>query len=158
MFKFRTLIDSRDKRGTLLSDAERLTPIGWFLRASSLNELPEPWNVLRGDMSLGGPRPLPMTHLPLYSPEQAHHHGVLPGITGWAQVNGRNAISWDEKFALDVWYVHNRTFWLGFKILFLTMKKVFVREGVSHGSDVTIPKFEGSGARRTNIVCQARGC
>lgn len=157
MVKFRTMTDGRDEHGTLLPDSVRLTPFGRFLRASSLDELPELWNVLRGDMSLVGPRPLLMEYLPLYSPEQARRHDVRPGITGWAQVNGRNAISWEVKFALDVWYVDNRTFWLDIKILFLTVKKVFVREGISHGADATMPKFQGSRVQ-AKAADQARGC
>lgn len=144
MIKFRTMTDERGSDGQLLSDAERLTPFGRFLRASSLDELPELWNVLNGDMSLVGPRPLLMEYLPLYTPEQARRHEVRPGITGWAQVNGRNAISWEEKFALDVWYVDNRTFWLDIKILWLTVKKVLVRDGISATGEATMPKFQGS--------------
>lgn len=145
MVKFRTMTDARDGHGNLMSDAVRLTPFGRFLRAASLDELPELWNVLKGDMSLVGPRPLLMEYLPLFSQEQARRHEVRPGITGWAQVNGRNAISWEEKFALDVWYVDNRSFWLDLKILFLTVKKVFVREGISHGGEATMTRFTGSG-------------
>lgn len=144
MLKFRTMTDERDSDGQLLADADRLTSFGRFLRATSLDELPELWNVLKGDMSLVGPRPLLMEYLPLYTPEQARRHEVLPGITGWAQVNGRNAISWEEKFALDVWYVDNRTFWLDIKILWLTIKKVLVRDGISASGEATMPKFQGS--------------
>lgn len=144
MIKFRTMTDARDAQGNLLPDAARLTPFGRFLRSTSLDELPELWNVLKGDMSLVGPRPLLMEYLPLYSPEQARRHEVRPGITGWAQINGRNAISWEEKFALDVWYVDNRSFWLDLKILFLTVKRVLVRDGISHGEEATMPKFSGS--------------
>lgn len=144
MVKFRSMTDKRGPDGSLLPDAQRLTPFGRFLRATSLDELPELWNVLRGDMSLVGPRPLLMEYLPLYSPEQARRHEVRPGITGWAQVNGRNALSWEEKFALDVWYVDNRTFWLDIKILWLTVKKVLVREGISAAGEATMPKFTGS--------------
>ena len=129
MVKFRTMTDARDASGALLSDAQRLMPFGRFLRASSLDELPELWNVLRGEMSLVGPRPLLMEYLPLYSPEQARRHEVRPGITGWAQVNGRNAISWADKFALDVWYVDHRSLWLDVRILWLTVRKVVVRDG-----------------------------
>jgi len=143
MFKFRTMTDARDANGNLLPDAQRLTPFGRFLRASSLDELPELWNVLRGDMSLVGPRPLLMEYLPLYSPEQTRRHEVRPGITGWAQVNGRNAISWTDKFALDVWYVDHQTMWLDLRILWLTMRKVLVREGISAAGEATMPKFEG---------------
>ena len=144
MVKFRTLTDARGPDGALLSDAERLTPFGRFLRASSLDELPELWNVLRGDMSLVGPRPLLMEYLPLYTPEQARRHAVRPGVTGWAQVNGRNALSWEEKFALDVWYVDHRSLWLDLKILWLTVKKVLVREGISATGEATMGKFTGN--------------
>ena len=144
MFKFRSMLDSADASGNLLSDCERLTPFGEKLRSTSLDELPGLWNVLKGDMSLVGPRPLLVEYLPLYSSEQAKRHNVRPGITGWAQVNGRNAISWDSKFALDVWYVNNQSFWLDIKILLLTVKKVFVREGISADGHVTIEKFTGS--------------
>lgn len=144
MVKFRSMTDTRGSDGQLLPDAQRLTPFGRFLRASSLDELPGLWNVLKGDMSLVGPRPLLMEYLPLYSPEQARRHAVRPGITGWAQVNGRNALSWEEKFALDVWYVDNRTLWLDVKVLWLTVKKVLVREGISAAGEATMPRFEGS--------------
>ena len=144
MLKFRTMTDQKDASGNLLPDGERLTSFGRWLRASSLDELPELWNVLKGDMSLVGPRPLLMEYLPLYTTEQARRHDVRPGITGWAQINGRNAISWDEKFALDVWYVDNRTFWLDIKILWLTVKKVLVRDGISASGEATMPKFQGS--------------
>lgn len=144
MLKFRTMRDAYDDKGNPLPDAERITKFGAFLRATSLDELPELWNVLRGDMSLVGPRPLLMEYLELYSPEQARRHEVRPGVTGWAQVNGRNAISWEEKFKLDVWYVDNRSLWLDIKILFMTVKKVFVREGISADGHVTIEKFKGS--------------
>jgi lipopolysaccharide/colanic/teichoic acid biosynthesis glycosyltransferase len=143
MVKFRTMTDARGQDGTLLPDAQRLTPFGRFLRASSLDELPELWNVLKGEMSLVGPRPLLMEYLPLYTPEQARRHEVRPGVTGWAQVNGRNAISWEDKFALDVWYVHNRSMWLDVRILWLTVRKVLVRDGISAPGDATMPKFEG---------------
>lgn len=143
MVKFRTMTDARGLNGELLPDAERLTPFGRFLRASSLDELPELWNVLKGDMSLVGPRPLLMEYLPLYSPEQARRHEVRPGITGWAQVNGRNAISWDDKFRLDVWYVDHHSMWLDIKILWLTVKKVLVREGISAAGEATMPRFTG---------------
>ncbi|MCM2295578.1 sugar transferase [Rhodoferax sp.] len=144
MVKFRTMTDARGPDGELLPDAERLTPFGRFLRASSLDELPELWNVFKGDMSLVGPRPLLMEYLPLYSPEQARRHEVRPGITGWAQVNGRNAISWDDKFRLDVWYVDHRSLWLDIKVLWLTVKKVLVREGISAAGEATMPVFKGS--------------
>jgi lipopolysaccharide/colanic/teichoic acid biosynthesis glycosyltransferase len=144
MVKFRTMTDARGPDGALLPDAERLTPFGRFLRASSLDELPELWNVLKGDMSLVGPRPLLMEYLPLYTPEQARRHAVRPGITGWAQVNGRNALSWEEKFALDVWYVDHRSLRLDLKILWLTVRKVLVREGISAAGEATMGKFTGS--------------
>jgi lipopolysaccharide/colanic/teichoic acid biosynthesis glycosyltransferase len=145
MIKFRSMTDARGLDGQLLSDAERLTPFGQFLRASSLDELPGLWSVFKGDMSLVGPRPLLMEYLPLYSPEQARRHNVRPGITGWAQVNGRNALSWEDKFKLDVWYVDNRTFWLDIKILWLTVRKVLVREGISAAGEATMTKFTGAG-------------
>jgi lipopolysaccharide/colanic/teichoic acid biosynthesis glycosyltransferase len=145
MVKFRTMTDARGPDGALLPDAERLPDFGRFLRATSLDELPELWNVLKGEMSLVGPRPLLMAYLPLYSPEQARRHEVRPGITGWAQVNGRNALSWEEKFALDVWYVENRSLWLDIKILWLTMRKVLIREGISAVGEATMPAFSGSG-------------
>lgn len=144
MVKFRTMSDAQGVDGKLLADAERLTPVGNFLRSTSLDELPELWNVLKGEMSLVGPRPLLMEYLPLYSTEQYRRHDVRPGITGWAQVNGRNALSWEEKFKLDVWYVDNQSFWLDLKILLLTVKKVFVREGISAAGEATMPKFTGS--------------
>lgn len=144
MFKFRTMTDARDDDGNLLPDDQRLTRFGRFLRETSLDELPELWNVLKGDMSLVGPRPLLMEYLPLYTPEQARRNEVRPGITGWAQVNGRNAISWEDKFRLDVWYVDNHSIWLDLKILFLTVKKVLVREGISADGEATMSKFQGS--------------
>ena len=144
MVKFRTMTDARGPDGELLPDAVRLTPFGRFLRATSLDELPELWNVLKGDMSLVGPRPLLMEYLPLYSPEQARRHEVRPGITGWAQVNGRNAIGWEDKFTLDVWYVDHRSLWLDIKILWLTVKKVLVREGISADGEATMGRFTGS--------------
>ncbi|MBO0614352.1 sugar transferase [Thiothrix fructosivorans] len=144
MIKFRTMTDARDANGELLPDSIRLTAFGKFLRSSSLDELPGLWNVLKGDMSLVGPRPLLMEYLPRYTPQQARRHAVRPGITGWAQVNGRNAISWNQKFKLDVWYVDNQSFWLDLKILLLTVKKVFVREGISAEGEATMPKFTGS--------------
>jgi len=145
MVKFRTMRDAIGADGQPLPDSERMTPFGSFLRSASLDELPELWNVLKGDMSLVGPRPLLMEYLPLYSPEQARRHEVRPGVTGWAQINGRNALSWEEKFRLDVWYVDNQSFWLDLKILALTVKKVFVREGISAAGEVTAAKFTGSG-------------
>ncbi len=144
MIKFRTMTDALDTEGRLLSDTERLTSFGRFLRAASLDELPELWNVLRGDMSLVGPRPLLMEYLPLYTPEQARRHEVRPGITGWAQVNGRNALSWEKKFQLDVWYVDHQSFWLDIKILLLTIKKVLLRDGISAAGEATMTKFEGN--------------
>ena len=144
MVKFRTMTDARGPDGALLPDADRLTPFGRFLRATSLDELPELWNVLKGDMSLVGPRPLLMEYLPLYSPQQARRHEVRPGITGWAQVNGRNAIGWEDKFTLDVWYVDHRSLWLDIKILWLTVKKVLVREGISADGEATMGRFTGS--------------
>lgn len=146
MVKFRSMRDARDAGGNPLPDAERLTGLGRFLRASSLDELPELWNVLKGDMSIVGPRPLLMEYLPLYSLEQARRHDVRPGVTGWAQINGRNAISWEDKFALDVWYVQNRTIWLDLKIIWLTLLKVVKREGISAAGEATMSKFTGSGS------------
>lgn len=143
MIKFRSMRNASGPDGTLLPDAERLSPFGTNIRSTSLDELPEFWNVLKGEMSLVGPRPLLMEYLPLYSDEQARRHEVRPGITGWAQVNGRNAISWEEKFALDAWYVDNRTIWLDFKIIWMTVKKVLIREGISAEGEVTMSKFEG---------------
>ena len=144
MVKFRTMTDERDADGELLPDARRLTAFGRFLRASSLDELPELWNVLRGEMSLVGPRPLLMEYLPLYSSEQARRHEVRPGITGWAQVNGRNAVSWEDRFKLDVWYVDHRTLGLDLRILWLTVRKVIVREGISAQGEATMPRFTGN--------------
>lgn len=144
MIKFRTMTDARDAMGDMRSDAERLTSFGQFLRSTSLDELPELWNVLKGEMSLVGPRPLLMEYLPLYSQEQARRHDVRPGITGWAQVNGRNALSWNDKFKLDVWYVDNQSFWLDIKILFLTVKKVLIRDGINAEGQATAEKFKGN--------------
>ncbi len=146
MVKFRTMTDERDPDGHLLSDAVRLTPFGRWLRATSLDELPELWNVLKGNMSLVGPRPLLMEYLPLYTPEQTRRHEVSPGITGWAQVNGRNSISWEDKFELDVWYVEHRSLWLDIKILWLTVRKVVMRDGISAAGEATMPRFTGSKA------------
>jgi len=143
MLKFRTMLDAPDASGNPLPDSERMTPFGSFLRSASLDELPGLWNVLKGDMSLVGPRPLLMEYLPLYSAEQYRRHEVRPGVTGWAQVNGRNALSWEEKFKLDVWYVDNQSFWLDLKIIFLTIKKVIVRDGISADGEVTMSRFEG---------------
>lgn len=134
MIKFRTMRDAVDVVGNPLPDSERMTPFGSFLRSSSLDELPELWNVLKGDMSLVGPRPLLMEYLSLYSPEQYRRHLVRPGVTGWAQVNGRNSLSWEKKFELDIWYVDNHTFWLDVKIVFLTIKKVVLRDGINEGA------------------------
>lgn len=143
--KFRSMTEACDADGRLLPDAQRLTPFGHWLRRSSLDELPQLINVLRGDMSLVGPRPLLMEYLPLYSPRQARRHEVRPGITGWAQVNGRNAISWEEKFEYDVWYVEHQSFALDMKILFMTLARLFQRADVSHGGHATMPRFTGSG-------------
>jgi len=142
--KFRTMTDARDAAGRLLPDAERLTRLGRLLRASSLDELPELWNVIRGEMSLVGPRPLLMAYLPLYTPEQARRHELPPGITGWAQVHGRNALSWEHKFAHDVWYVDHCSLWLDVRILARTILKVLVREGISQDGMVGARRFEGS--------------
>jgi lipopolysaccharide/colanic/teichoic acid biosynthesis glycosyltransferase len=144
MVKFRSMKNAVDEYGQVLPDSERLTPFGRKLRATSLDELPGLWNVLKGDMSLVGPRPLLVEYLDCYSIEQARRHEVKPGITGWAQVNGRNAISWEQKFTFDVWYVDNQSFWLDIKILLLTVKKVFVKEGISADGEVTMSKFTGS--------------
>lgn len=144
VYKFRTMTDARDSDGNLLPDDVRLTPFGLFLRSSSLDELPQLFNVLKGDIALVGPRPLLMAYLPLYSARQARRHDVRPGITGWAQVNGRNAISWEQKFELDVWYVENQSFWLDLRILALTLKKVFIKEGISADGTHTMPRFNGS--------------
>jgi lipopolysaccharide/colanic/teichoic acid biosynthesis glycosyltransferase len=143
MFKFRTMTDARDHDGQLLPDSDRLTAFGRFLRASSLDELPELWNVLKGDMSMVGPRPLLLEYLDLYSPEQARRHEVRPGITGWAQVNGRNALDWEDKFKLDVWYVDNRTLWLDIKILWFTVHKVLARDDINASGEATMPRFDG---------------
>ena len=143
LIKFRTMRDAFDAQGKPLPDAERLTPFGRWLRATSLDELPELWNVLKGEMSLVGPRPLLMEYLPLYSAEQARRHEVKPGITGWAQVNGRNALSWEGKFELDVWYVDHQSFWLDVQIIALTIKKVLLREGISAQGEATMPRFTG---------------
>ncbi len=144
MIKFRSMRDAVDKDGNPLPDSERLTPFGKKLRATSLDELPELWNVLKGDMSLVGPRPLLMSYLPLYNEFQYRRHEMKPGVTGWAQVNGRNALSWDEKFAHDIWYIDHYSFWLDMKILFLTVKKVFIKEGISAEGEATMPYFTGN--------------
>jgi sugar transferase EpsL len=143
ILKFRTMTDARDAGSVLLNDAQRLTRFGRFLRASSLDELPELYNVLRGDMSLVGPRPLLMQYLERYTPEQARRHEVKPGITGWAQVNGRNAITWEEKFKLDVWYVDNWSLWLDIKIIAMTVWKILKREGISQPGQATMAEFKG---------------
>lgn len=144
LYKFRTMTDARDGNGELLPDELRLTRFGKLLRSTSLDELPELWNILRGDMSLVGPRPLLVKYLPLYNEEQRHRHDVRPGLTGWAQANGRNAISWEEKFRLDVWYVDNLSFKTDVKTLFLTVKKVFCREGISSETAATMEEFRGT--------------
>lgn len=143
LIKFKTMTDRRDAAGHLLPDADRLTTVGRFVRSTSLDELPQLWNVLCGDMSLIGPRPLLPQYLPLYSPEQARRHDVRPGITGWAQCHGRNAISWTQKFKLDVWYVDNLTFAIDCKILLLTLKKVLLRDGISSATSPTMEAFNG---------------
>ena len=144
LYKFRTMLDLRDQTGKMLPDERRLTSFGRWLRSTSLDELPVLFNVLKGDMSLVGPRPLLMEYLDRYTPEQARRHEVKPGITGWAQINGRNAISWEEKFALDVWYVDNWNFLLDFKIIFLTILKVLKHDGISADGHATMPEFKGS--------------
>lgn len=144
MIKFRTMTNDRDENGDLLSDSIRLTRFGKFLRSTSLDELPELWNVVKGEMSLVGPRPLLMEYIPLYSAEQFRRHEVWPGVTGWAQINGRNAISWEDKFKLDIWYVDNQSLWLDIKIIWLTLKKVIVRDGISAHGEATMPRFKGS--------------
>jgi sugar transferase EpsL len=144
MLKFRTMSSQHDADGQLLPDEQRLTSFGTFLRSTSLDELPELWNVLKGDMSLVGPRPLLMEYLPLYSPEQDRRHEVRPGITGWAQVNGRNSLSWDDKFKLDIWYVDNQNMWLDIKILFMTAQKVLIRDGITAEGEATMSAFKGS--------------
>jgi len=148
MIKFRSMTDERDALGLLLPDAQRLTSFGKFLRSTSLDELPELINVLKGEMSLVGPRPLLMEYLPLYTSEQARRHEIRPGITGWAQVNGRNAISWEEKFKLDVWYVDHQSTWLDVGILWMTFVKVFRRDGINQAAKVTMPKFTGTPSHR----------
>lgn len=144
MIKFRTMVDVKDEHGILLPDDKRMTKFGAFLRSTSLDELPELWNVLKGDMSLVGPRPLLTEYLPLYSKEQFRRHELRPGVTGWAQVNGRNSISWEGKFKLDVWYVDNRSLWLDVKIIYLTVKKVLFRDGISAEGEATMSKFTGN--------------
>ncbi|WP_180040417.1 sugar transferase [Acinetobacter sp. YH12100] len=144
MIKFRSMKDAVDAQGNSLPDRERLTPFGKMLRSSSLDEMPELWNVIKGDMSIVGPRPLLMEYLPLYSPEQAKRHNVRPGMTGHAQVNGRNSIGWEEKFKLDTWYVENQSIWLDFKIMIQTVKKVLIKEGINQSEEVTMTKFTGN--------------
>lgn len=144
LYKFRSMTINKDTKGNLLSDAERLNVFGRFLRASSFDELPTLWNVIKGDMSLVGPRPLLMEYLPLYNKNQKRRHEVKPGITGWAQVNGRNAISWEKKFDFDIWYVDHHNFWIDLKIIVLTLKKVFLREGITESGQVTMSKFRGN--------------
>ena len=151
MIKFRTMKDATDSDGNLLPDSERLTPFGQKLRSMSIDELPELWNVLKGDMSLVGPRPLLMEYLPLYNSEQARRHNVRPGVTGYAQVNGRNAISWEQKFALDTWYVDNQSLWLDFKILAKTVKQVLIKDGISAEGEATMSKFTGSPISKESV-------
>lgn len=151
MIKFRTMKDATDKDGNLLPDSERLTPFGQKLRSTSIDELPELWNVLKGDMSLVGPRPLLMEYLPLYNSEQARRHNVRPGVTGYAQVNGRNTISWEQKFALDTWYVDNQSLWLDFKILAKTVKQVLIKDGISAEGEATMSKFTGSPTPKESV-------
>jgi lipopolysaccharide/colanic/teichoic acid biosynthesis glycosyltransferase len=150
MFKFRTMLDAQDVHGNVLPDDQRLTPFGSLLRSTSLDELPGLWNVLKGNMSLVGPRPLLMEYLPLYTAEQAKRHNVRPGLTGWAQINGRNAISWEQKFKLDTWYVEHRSFGLDLKIILLTIKKVLVRDGISADGEATMSKFIGTHETKDN--------
>lgn len=144
MIKFRTMTDERDPEGNLLPNEQRLPRFGKMLRATSLDEMPELWNVIKGDMSIVGPRPLLMDYLPLYNEEQTKRHNVRPGMTGYAQVNGRNSISWEEKFKLDTWYVENQSIWLDFKIMFQTVKKVLVKEGINQSEEVTMTRFMGN--------------
>ena len=144
MIKFRSMKDAVDAQGNPLPDSERLTPFGKMLRSTSLDEMPELWNVIKGDMSIVGPRPLLMEYLPLYNQEQAKRHLVRPGMTGHAQVNGRNAISWEEKFKLDTWYVENQSVWLDFKIMLKTVKKVLAKDDINAENDATMPKFNGN--------------
>ncbi|PIE55739.1 MAG: sugar transferase [Desulfobulbus propionicus] len=146
LIKFRSMAHATDANGVILSDSDRLSTFGKMLRASSLDELPELWNVVKGEMSLVGPRPLLMEYLPLYTKDQMRRHDVLPGLTGWAQVNGRNALSWEERFTMDLWYVDNRSFLLDLKILALTLKKVLIKDGISSEGSVTMEKFRGTGS------------
>lgn len=147
LYKFRTMLETKDWFGQMLSDRSRLTKFGKFLRSTSLDELPELFNVLKGDMSIVGPRPLLMKYLDRYTPEQARRHEVKPGITGWAQVNGRNALTWEEKFKLDIWYVDNQSFWLDMKIIFLTIWKIVKREGINQPGKATMEEFQGCVAK-----------
>ncbi|MCX0336959.1 sugar transferase [Acinetobacter radioresistens] len=144
MIKFRTMTDERDAQGNLLPNEQRLPKFGKILRATSLDEMPELWNVIKGDMSIVGPRPLLMDYLPLYNVEQAKRHNVRPGMTGYAQVNGRNSISWEEKFKLDTWYVENQSIWLDFKIMFQTVKKVIIKEGINQSDEIIMTRFTGN--------------
>lgn len=144
MIKFRSMRDAVDATGQVLPDAQRLTPFGRLLRSTSLDELPELWNVLKGDMSLVGPRPLLMDYLPLYTVEQSRRHDVRPGVTGWAQVNGRNALGWEDKFQLDIWYVDHQSLWLDMKIMLMTIKKVFLRDGIGAPGEATVSRYTGS--------------
>jgi lipopolysaccharide/colanic/teichoic acid biosynthesis glycosyltransferase len=159
IYKFRTMSETRDASGNLLPDEERITPLGRILRSTSLDELPQLFNVLRGDMSMLGPRPLPVAYLDRYTPEQTRRHEVMPGMTGWAQVNGRNAISWEKKFELDVWYVDHRTLWLDLKILYMTAIRVAKREGIHAGECATMPEFRGTVCTRNipagHVPCPA---
>ena len=148
LLKFRTMLDSANEQGELLPDEQRLTGFGRFLRSTSLDELPQLWNIVRGDMSLVGPRPLMMNYLPRYSPEQARRHDVRPGLTGWAQVKGRNALTWPEKLALDVWYVDNRSFALDLRILLMTLRQVVTRHGIASEGSATMPEFMGDEEER----------
>lgn len=150
MIKFRTMRDAVDAQGNPLPDSERLTPFGQMLRSTSLDEMPELWNVIKGDMSVVGPRPLLMEYLPLYNSEQAKRNLVRPGMTGWAQINGRNAIGWDEKFKLDTWYVEHQSIWLDFKIMLLTVKKVLAKDDISEAGEATMSKFTGSKPEQKN--------
>ena len=151
ILKFRTMTNEVDEQGNLLPDEKRLTPLGGFLRNTSLDELPELFNVIKGDMSIVGPRPLLMQYLDRYTPEQARRHEVKPGLTGWAQVNGRNAISWEEKFKLDVWYVDHQSFWLDLQIIGKTIKKVLKREGISAAGEATMPEFMGTEVQKSDV-------
>ncbi|ENV35865.1 sugar transferase [Acinetobacter venetianus] len=150
MIKFRTMKDALDEQGNPLPDNERLTPFGKMLRSTSLDEMPELWNVIKGDMSIVGPRPLLMEYLPLYNKEQAKRHDVRPGMTGHAQVNGRNAISWEQKFKLDTWYVENRSLWLDFKIMLQTVKKVIAKDDISEAGEATMSKFTGTNNKESD--------